>query len=113
MLTEELLLRQPYGRNDPVLNGRMIKNILLAAVYQLIVLFVILFAPTGWLLDTVVASDGTNIIEQCQQHYGKSDAYYYTGCVKKTHFTIAFNAFVYMILFNQVNSRKVSPTMTR
>lgn len=42
--TESLLLRKPYGRNKPLISRTMMKNILGHAVYQLVVVFTLLFA---------------------------------------------------------------------
>lgn len=42
--TEALLLRKPYGRNKPLVSRTMMKNILGQGVYQLIVIFTLLFA---------------------------------------------------------------------
>lgn len=48
--TETLLLRKPYGRNKPLISRTMMKNILGHAVYQLTLIFTLLFvgeSPTG------------------------------------------------------------------
>ena len=42
--TEALLLRRPYGRNKPLISKTMMKNILGHAVYQLTIIFWLLFA---------------------------------------------------------------------
>lgn len=42
--TESLLLRKPYGRDKPLISRTMMKNILGHAVYQLIIIFTLLFA---------------------------------------------------------------------
>jgi magnesium-transporting ATPase (P-type) len=42
--SEELLERKPYGRTKPLISRTMMKNILGHSVYQLIVVFVLLFA---------------------------------------------------------------------
>lgn len=42
--TESLLLRKPYGRNKPLISRTMMKNILGHAVYQLVIIFTLLFA---------------------------------------------------------------------
>lgn len=42
--TEALLLRKPYGRNKPLISRTMMKNILGQGVYQLIIIFTLLFA---------------------------------------------------------------------
>ena len=44
MPTEELLERKPYGRTKPLISRRMLVNILGQGVYQLIVLFCMLYA---------------------------------------------------------------------
>ncbi|NWI07949.1 AT2B2 ATPase, partial [Tichodroma muraria] len=41
--TEALLLRKPYGRNKPLISRTMMKNILGHAVYQLTLIFTLLF----------------------------------------------------------------------
>lgn len=42
--TESLLLRRPYGRNKPLISRTMMKNILGHAIYQLVIIFTLLFA---------------------------------------------------------------------
>jgi Ca2+ transporting ATPase len=42
--SEELLNRKPYGRTKPLISRTMMKNIIGHAVYQLVVILVILFA---------------------------------------------------------------------
>ncbi|NXN34630.1 AT2B3 ATPase, partial [Nycticryphes semicollaris] len=41
--TEALLLRQPYGRDQPLVSHTMLRNILGHATYQLLVIFTLLF----------------------------------------------------------------------
>lgn len=41
--TPDLLLRKPYGRTKPLISRTMMKNILGQAIYQLTVIFVLLF----------------------------------------------------------------------
>jgi len=86
--TEELLQRKPYGRTKPLISRTMMKNIIGHAIYQLTVIFVLLFCgPALFEMDS-----GT--IE--------------SASYKPTqHFTMIFNSFVLMTLFNEINSRKV------
>jgi Ca2+ transporting ATPase len=87
--TEDLLNRKPYGRTKPLISRTMMKNIIGHSVYQLTVIFVILFAGPK-LFDL---EDGT----------GSPNKQF-----KPTqHFTMIFNAFVLMTLFNEINSRKI------
>ena len=44
--TDELLQRKPYGRTKPLISRRMMMNILGQAVYQITVLFIMLFLGT-------------------------------------------------------------------
>lgn len=41
--TTSLLLRKPYGRTKPLISRTMFKNIIGHAVYQLVVIFFLLF----------------------------------------------------------------------
>ena len=41
--SEELLERKPYGRTKPLISRTMTKNIIGHSIYQLIVIFVLLF----------------------------------------------------------------------
>uniref|UniRef100_UPI00398F5E4D plasma membrane calcium-transporting ATPase 1-like isoform X1 n=1 Tax=Pristiophorus japonicus TaxID=55135 RepID=UPI00398F5E4D len=86
--TEALLLRKPYGRNKPLVSRTMMKNILGHAVYQLVIIFTLLFA--GEIIFDV--DNGRN----APLHAPPSE-----------HYTIVFNTFVMMQLFNEVNARKI------
>ncbi|KAG7236324.1 hypothetical protein INR49_001129, partial [Caranx melampygus] len=86
--TESLLLRSPYGRNKPLISRTMMKNILGHAVYQLVVIFTLLFVG-----DTLFDIDsGRN----APLHAPPSE-----------HYTIIFNTFVLMQIFNEFNARKI------
>jgi Ca2+ transporting ATPase len=87
--TEDLLERKPYGRTKALISRTMMKNIIGHAVYQLAVIFTILFAgPQLFDVDDGIPTDATSF--------------------KPTqHFTMIFNSFVLMTLFNEVNSRKI------
>ncbi|XP_073447824.1 plasma membrane calcium-transporting ATPase 2 isoform X7 [Aquarana catesbeiana] len=86
--TESLLLRKPYGRNKPLISQTMMKNILGHAVYQLTLIFTLLFAGEGiFNIDS-----GRN----APLHSPPSE-----------HYTIIFNTFVLMQLFNEINARKI------
>lgn len=53
--TEALLLRKPYGRNKPLISRTMMKNILGHAVYQLTLIFTLLFVGKKGLLHGLEA----------------------------------------------------------
>ncbi|XP_059673170.1 plasma membrane calcium-transporting ATPase 1 isoform X15 [Gavia stellata] len=86
--TEALLLRKPYGRNKPLISRTMMKNILGHAFYQLVVVFTLLFAGER-IFDI---DSGRN----APLHAPPSE-----------HYTIVFNTFVMMQLFNEINARKI------
>ncbi|KAK5614156.1 Plasma membrane calcium-transporting ATPase 4 [Crenichthys baileyi] len=86
--TESLLLRKPYGREKPLISRTMMKNILGHAVFQLIIIFTMLFAGEKFFdIDS-----GRN----SPLHSPPSE-----------HYTIVFNVFVMMQLFNEINARKI------
>ncbi|KAF1372336.1 hypothetical protein PFLUV_G00264210 [Perca fluviatilis] len=86
--TEALLLRKPYGRNKPLISRTMMKNILGQGVFQLITIFTLLFAGEKFFdIDS-----GRN----APLHAPPSE-----------HYTIVFNTFVLMQLFNEINARKI------
>uniref|UniRef100_A0A8C8SBT4 Calcium-transporting ATPase n=1 Tax=Pelusios castaneus TaxID=367368 RepID=A0A8C8SBT4_9SAUR len=86
--SESLLLRKPYGRNKPLISRTMMKNILGHAVYQLTIIFTLLFAGEKFFdIDS-----GRNV----PLHSPPSE-----------HYTIVFNTFVMMQLFNEINARKI------
>ncbi|XP_078402419.1 plasma membrane calcium-transporting ATPase 1-like isoform X1 [Cetorhinus maximus] len=86
--TESLLLRKPYGRNKPLISRTMMKNILGHGVYQLTIIFTLLFAGEKFFdIDS-----GRN----APLHAPSSE-----------HYTIVFNTFVMMQLFNEINARKI------
>lgn len=90
MPTEELLERKPYGRTKALVSRQMAKNILGHAFYQLFVLFFLL-----WYGDRLLDVDSA---------LGNADK----GISKATeHFTVIFNTFVMMTLFNELNARKI------
>ncbi|KAM4676142.1 plasma membrane calcium-transporting ATPase 1 isoform 1-T2 [Discoglossus pictus] len=86
--TESLLLRKPYGRNKPLISRTMMKNILGHAVYQLVVVFTLLFC--GEKLFDIDSGRNAPLHAPASQHY-----------------TIVFNTFVMMQLFNEINARKI------
>uniref|UniRef100_A0A8C3KHM2 Calcium-transporting ATPase n=1 Tax=Calidris pygmaea TaxID=425635 RepID=A0A8C3KHM2_9CHAR len=86
--SESLLLRKPYGRNKPLISRTMMKNILGHAVYQLTIIFTLLFAGEKFFdIDS-----GRN----APLHSPPTE-----------HYTIVFNTFVMMQLFNEINARKI------
>lgn len=86
--TDALLLRKPYGSKKALISRTMMKNILGHAVYQLIVIMVLLFK--GHELMGVENGARQPLTAPPSQH-----------------FTVIFNAFVWMQVFNEINARKI------
>uniref|UniRef100_A0A914S0D6 Cation-transporting P-type ATPase C-terminal domain-containing protein n=1 Tax=Parascaris equorum TaxID=6256 RepID=A0A914S0D6_PAREQ len=88
MPTEELLRRKPYGRKKSLISRTMVKNIVCHAIYQIAILFTLLFY--GHKIFDIVSGIYAPLFAPPTQH-----------------FTIVFNTFVLMTLFNEINSRNV------
>ncbi|RXN02679.1 plasma membrane calcium-transporting ATPase 3 isoform X3 [Labeo rohita] len=86
--TEALLLRKPYGRNNPLISLTMMKNILGHGVYQLVIIFTLLFV--GEKIFNIDSGRDAPLHSPPSEHY-----------------TIIFNTFVLMQLFNEINARKI------
>ncbi|XP_053619032.1 plasma membrane calcium-transporting ATPase 2 isoform X1 [Plodia interpunctella] len=88
MPTPDLLQRKPYGRTKALISRTMMKNILGQALYQLFIIFALLFI--GDVLLNIPSGRGQPL-----------------GAEPSQHFTIIFNTFVMMTLFNEINARKI------
>ncbi|CAF1575793.1 unnamed protein product, partial [Didymodactylos carnosus] len=87
--TEELLKRKPYGRTRSIISRLMLRNIIGQSLYQLAVMFVILYCGEEFLN----VNSAIHTVEDNRK--------------PNQHFTIVFNAFVLMTLFNEINARKL------
>ncbi|CAM2710546.1 unnamed protein product [Rotaria socialis] len=91
--TEELLNRKPYGRTKSIISPLMLRNIIGQSLYQLAIMFIILYAGQYFLgFESTVAKI------QNDPHAGREI---------NIQFTMVFNAFVLMTLFNEINARKL------
>ena len=88
---EDLLKRKPYPRDSDIITPTMKVNIAAQAVFQVIVLTIVIFYG-----DEIfnVASDR----ELDHFTWNKKNGY---------HFTIFFNIFVFLQVFNSINSKKL------
>uniref|UniRef100_A0A8C4QET4 Calcium-transporting ATPase n=1 Tax=Eptatretus burgeri TaxID=7764 RepID=A0A8C4QET4_EPTBU len=86
--TEALLLRRPYGRDKPLISRTMMKNIIGHAAFQLVIIFSLLFV--GERLFDIESGRNSPLNAPPTEHY-----------------TIIFNTFVLMQVFNEVNARKI------
>jgi len=94
LATEEpedaLLLRKPVGKSEGLISANMWRNIAVQGLYQLFVLFGILFSPE-------VLFDATGYTLNKGEAYSQS----------RPHYTVIFNAFVWCQIFNEFNSRRL------
>ena len=77
---DQLLCRRPYKPDAFIISPVMWRNIACQAVYQVTVLLLLLYA----------------------------DSFVSIGWSHEEHYTVIFNAFVWMQLWNEINSRKVN-----
>ena len=91
--TDEILNRKPYGRTKSLISPIMMRNIIGQGIYQLAVMFTILYAGQ-YFLD--VESSVNKILVDPRAVREPSE-----------QFTSVFNAFVLMTLFNEINARKL------
>eukprot|EP00529_Nitzschia_sp_RCC80_P007988 CAMPEP_0113493674 /NCGR_PEP_ID=MMETSP0014_2-20120614/28713_1 /TAXON_ID=2857 /ORGANISM="Nitzschia sp." /LENGTH=1331 /DNA_ID=CAMNT_0000387543 /DNA_START=245 /DNA_END=4238 /DNA_ORIENTATION=+ /assembly_acc=CAM_ASM_000159 len=84
--TEELLDRQPYGKRRPVISPVMVGFILGHSVYQVAILFWVLFIPQTIPLDPPI---------EHEPHKGS------------LNWSLFFNVFVMLQLFNEFNARRL------
>lgn len=89
--TQALLERKPYRREDSLLTPMMIVNILTQGIFQIIVLSIVLFY--GDVIFNVPSDrDLTHFI------WNETNGY---------HFTLFFDVFVFLQVFNSINARKL------
>ena len=94
--TEELLKRDPVNRSKSIIVTRMWANMLGQATYQIVVVMFLLFA-------------GPDVFEILPGDKVERNDGLYDGYKKQNseHYTLIFNTFVWMQLFNEINSRSL------
>jgi len=110
--TDELLTRNPYKREDYIINADMWRMILGQSVYQIIIMFLFVFYGENFLpaysSDTCF-SDATKKFVCSGRRYTISGTLAYDKFVSgpSRHYTYVFNLFVMLQLFNEINCRKI------
>jgi P-type Ca2+ transporter type 2B len=89
--SNDLLNRMPYSRSEHIINSQMWRGIVLSSVYQIAVLFVILFR--GDQIFGVPSSLGLTM-DEWNETSGQ-------------HLSIFFDVFVFLQVFNFFNARKL------
>ena len=88
---DSLLDRKPYSRDASILTPMMILNIFSQAIFQIIVLTIIIFYG-----DYIFGVPSDRDLE-----------HFMWNNINGYHFTIFFNIFVFMQVFNSINARKL------
>lgn len=102
--TDELLLRQPQDRDESIINPQMWRNIFGWSFAQIILVFVVLL----WGKDIFdLPYDAAEKIEYLPVLPGMPEDSKKIPTNKLVIYTIAFQTFVFMQLFNQINARKL------
>lgn len=104
---EELMNRKPYGRTEPLISPVMWRNILVQAAFQLVVLFIYVFAGYElWGLEEVkykmVAGDDGIMNKVKLTHHESLEQ-----TDTRTLNSIIFNTFVFCQIFNEINARRM------
>ncbi|KAL9972964.1 hypothetical protein ACROYT_G019365 [Oculina patagonica] len=86
--SNDVLKHKPYGRHKPLLSRTLLKNVILHSIYQLTVMFLVMFVFP----DFLDMRDG----------YEESSV-----CRPTQHKTMLFTTFVFMQLFNEINCRRL------
>lgn len=86
--TDDLLEHQPYGRHKPLISRSLIRNTVGHVLFQIIVTFVLIFHGD----DLMDVEDGFTPE---------------TLCIPTQHSSLVFTTFVFMQLFNEINSREI------
>lgn len=119
---DRLLEKPPIGRNDAIITSQMYFNMFAQAAYQFVVSCVILFRGHLIFYDANAANPASEtpsapmLLKQNTLFEGLTEAQikggqlrigWFAGCAPSQHYTMLFNAFVMMTLFNQFSSRKL------
>ena len=86
--SNDVLKHKPYGQHKPLLSRALLRNVILHSMYQLTVMFLLMFVFP----DFLDMRDG----------YEESSV-----CRPTQHKTMVFTTFVFMQLFNEINCRRV------
>ena len=97
--TEDILDHPPYKRTERIVTSIMWRNILGQAMFQITVLVVLLFGGRSLFGYTYEASVPFFIIDPINGTF--------TATEKTEHYTLIFNTFVFMQIFNEINARKL------
>ncbi|ETV86030.1 hypothetical protein H257_02518 [Aphanomyces astaci] len=90
--TEAMLKRKPYPRTKPLISERMLKHMVGQSIFQLAVILTMTFAG-----DKIFGIDSGR----------KYDRKPVGATGPSVHYTMIFNTFVFLQLFNEINARRI------
>jgi magnesium-transporting ATPase (P-type) len=114
--TDHLLDRPPYKRTEHIISQKMSKHILGMAFYQSIIVFIIAFTGHLWIPEEteypeLITPEGTIV----NGRLDRGQEPLYSALIEEfgpsRHFTIVFNAFVLLNIFNMIAARKIEDEM--
>jgi len=100
--THALLERKPYPKTAPLISKKMTKHILGQSILQLAILLVLV-----WYGDTLFNVESGRLADIRKRIDASPEPEKLDEKDPTQHMTIVFNTFVWMQLFNELNSRKI------
>jgi Ca2+ transporting ATPase len=113
--TKKLLLRPPQSRDEYIISHTMVKHLIIMGIYQSIIVFILIF------LGEYFIPEDSNYSPREGDYVFPGRAYKWDGSElykelrdgdddpgPSRHFTVVFNAFVFMQIFNMICSRKIN-----
>lgn len=106
--TDELLNRMPAGKTQSIMSAAMYRFISFSSIYQIIIIFLIYgigctdettACASGWTSDDSTYARCTGFMA-CPEGHGIDGP--------SQHYTIIFNTFVFMQIFNEINARQLN-----
>jgi len=121
--TDELLKRKPHDRNQYIISKMMKKHIIGQALYQFIVILALIFTADSWIPEYLpqeeiegnsgelkyysksghMRSGRSYMVPSGEEDYKKFEP----ALGPSRHYTLVFNTFVFLQVFNFLNCRKI------
>ena len=110
--TEELLKRKPYGRKKPIISPGILKNVITQMIFQLGILLGLIWGSKYQILKILKTTFISNLFYSVSDWMLIDNVLAYSNIqtlnAPSQHFTVVFNAFIVMTLFNEINARKIN-----
>lgn len=122
--TDDLMKRRPHNRNEYIISRRMMKHIIGQALYQFVIVNILIFTADSWVSEDLphdamvdypdqykyYSSDGKHMRSgraYMISTYGDDYKRFENELGPSRHFTLVFNTFVLLQVFNFLNCRKI------